>query len=101
MQWKKFALFNVLEAATWVTAIALIGYEFANQFQTLLDLFGKVSWAMADGLFVIGYLLWRRQKNASRNARTAKIERQPSSSPVNSLCWQLLQQMSGSAVRLD
>jgi membrane-associated protein len=62
MEWKKFFLWNAIGAATWVTGMALVGYAFANEFQTLLQYFEKVSWAMAGGLFLLGYLLWRHQK---------------------------------------
>lgn len=62
MEWKKFFLFNALGAATWVTAIGLTGYAFADEFDTLMDYFEKGSWIMAAGLFGIGYFLWRRQK---------------------------------------
>ena len=51
-----------LGAATWVTSMALIGYEFANQFQTLLGYIEDLSWIVAGGLFALGYYLWRRQK---------------------------------------
>lgn len=66
MEWKRFALFNALGAATWVTAMALTGYAFANEFQTLLDYFEKLSWAVAGGLFALGYILWRRKKKKYR-----------------------------------
>lgn len=62
MEWKRFVVYNALGAATWVTSMALIGYAFANEFQTLLGYFEKLSWVMAGGLFVLGYFLWRRQK---------------------------------------
>lgn len=62
MRWGKFALFNFLGAATWVTAMAWIGYAFANEFQTLLDYIEKVSWGFAGVVFVLGYWLWHRQK---------------------------------------
>lgn len=62
MEWKKFAFFNALGAATWVTSMSLIGYAFANEFENLLGYFEKGSWAMAAGLFALGYCLWRRQK---------------------------------------
>jgi membrane protein DedA with SNARE-associated domain len=62
MPWKRFMLFNALGAAVWVSSMALIGYAFANEFQTLLDYFEKGSWIIAAGLFTVGYLLWHRQK---------------------------------------
>lgn len=62
MEWKKFVLYNALGAMTWVTAMALTGFEFANEFNTLLGYLEKAAWAMAAGLFTLAYLLWRRQK---------------------------------------
>jgi membrane-associated protein len=62
MEWSKFLVANALGAAAWVTAIAMMGYEFANKFQSLLDLFEKASWAIAAAIAGIGYLLWRRAK---------------------------------------
>ena len=64
MKWKKFALWNALGAVVWVTSIGFIGYAFASQFNTLLDYFEKASWAMAGGLFLIAYLIWRHQKKS-------------------------------------
>lgn len=62
MEWREFALYNALGACTWITVIAMAGFGFAAEFQTLLSFFEKVSWAMGAGLLAIGYLLWRRQK---------------------------------------
>ncbi len=63
MKWKRFTLFNFLGAAAWVSAIAMAGYLFANEFKTLLDYVETVGWAMAAGLFLLGYLLWRHHKH--------------------------------------
>ncbi|MFL6437035.1 MAG: DedA family protein [Terriglobales bacterium] len=63
MEWREFLLYNALGAATWVTAVALTGYVFANEFETLLGYFEKASWTISGGLFALGYFLWRRQKN--------------------------------------
>lgn len=62
MKWKRFFVFNALGGATWVTSMALIGYAFGSEFQTLLGYFEKGSWAISAGLFALGYFLWRRQK---------------------------------------
>lgn len=62
MEWREFLLFNALGAACWVTAVALTGYVFANEFRSLLDLFEKASWAIAAAVAGVGYLLWRRAK---------------------------------------
>ncbi|HEY1766330.1 MAG TPA: DedA family protein [Terracidiphilus sp.] len=62
MDWKRFLLANALGAATWVTCIAVIGYEFAHAFGTMLGYFAKASWIVSGGLFLAGYLYWRRRK---------------------------------------
>ena len=43
--------YNATGAATWVTAMALTGYVFANEVATLLDHFEEASWILAGGLF--------------------------------------------------
>lgn len=62
MTWKKFFLYNILGAAAWVTTIAVAGFLFANAFDTFLSYFETTGWALAAGLFTLGYILWRRQK---------------------------------------
>ncbi len=66
MEWKRFLLYNLLGAATWVSAIALSGYVFAKKFHTLLGFFEKASWIIGIGIFVIGYILWHRKKKRFR-----------------------------------
>lgn len=63
MDWKRFFKFNLLGAATWVTTMSFMGYVFANEFDSLLDYIEKASWAIAGGLVLTGYLIWRRQKH--------------------------------------
>ena len=74
MEWRKFLVANALGAATWVTAIAVMGYEFANKFQSLLDYFEKASWAIAAGIAGIGYLLSRRAKKQALARKSASGE---------------------------
>ncbi len=62
MEWRQFVIFNALGAAAWVTSMALAGYLFASEFQTLVEYFEYAGWAMAAGLFTVGYVLWRRHK---------------------------------------
>lgn len=62
MEWKRFLKFNLLGAATWVVIMAFAGYGFANEFESLLGYIEKASWAMAGGLFLIGYFIWRKAK---------------------------------------
>jgi membrane-associated protein len=73
MEWKRFLKFNALGAVTWVTTMSLAGYLFANEFETLLDYIEKASWAIAAGLLLLGYLLWRHQKHSyeSRQQKAA------------------------------
>lgn len=72
MEWKEFFKYNALGAATWVTAISMTGYAFANQFATLLDYFEKASWTIAAGLFALGYWLWHRQKKRYKERKDSK-----------------------------
>jgi len=62
MEWRSFFKFNLLGAATWVVAMSFAGYAFANEFDTLLGYIEKASWAIAGGLLLLGYLIWRREK---------------------------------------
>lgn len=73
MKWRRFFKFNLLGAATWVVAMSFVGYAFANEFNTLLDYIEKASWAIAGGLFLTGYVIWRRAKRryAQREQKAA------------------------------
>ncbi len=62
MDWKRFVFFNVLGAASWVTAVSLTGYLFANEFDTLLSYIETASWIIAGALFAFGYFMWRHKK---------------------------------------
>ena len=74
MEWEEFLPFNAMGGAAWVTAMAFIGYAFAGKFNTLLDYFEKASWALAAGLFITGYLIWRRYKKKYAEKCGAKSE---------------------------
>jgi len=62
MEWKTFLKFNALGGAAWVATMSSVGYAFAGEFESLLGYIEKASWAIAAGLFLTGYLIWRRQK---------------------------------------
>lgn len=64
MGWPRFFKFNALGATAWVLCMALIGYGFANQFENLLGYIEKASWAIDAGIFLVGYLIWRKQKRS-------------------------------------
>lgn len=72
MPWPEFLLYNALGAACWVTTIACIGYGFGGAFNSLAGYFEKASWAIAAGVFVIGYILWRRKKRQYREHTAAE-----------------------------
>lgn len=72
MKWKRFAVYNLLGAGAWVAIMSFMGFVFANEFQTLLGYIEKASWAIAAGWFVVGYLIWRRQKHKYRDAQQKK-----------------------------
>src|SRR5581483_7623616 len=63
MEWRSFFKFNLMGAATWVGVMVFAGYEFASQFDSLLGYIEKASLAVAAGLFLMGYLIWRREKH--------------------------------------
>lgn len=66
MTWLRFFKFNLLGAASWVLAMAFIGYAFASEFNTLLGYIERGGWAIAAGMLLLGYLIWRRQKHRYR-----------------------------------
>lgn len=72
MNWKKFLIFNVLGACTWVTFTSMLGFAFAHGFQSFLGYFEKGSWAISGGIFAIGYYLWRREKKQYRQMKAQK-----------------------------
>lgn len=66
MEWREFLLCNALGAITWVSAIAGIGFAFGGAFNSLAGYFEKGSWAIAGGVFLVGYMVWRRKKRHYR-----------------------------------
>ena len=63
MNWKKFALFNFLGAALWVSVIASVGYFFGRHWEKLMRAFKLADLAIALIVAVVALLLIRRQKN--------------------------------------
>lgn len=68
MEWKKFLLYNILGASTWVAAIAFTGFAFGTKFSSLFDYIEKASWGVSGALLVTGYLIWRREKKHYRES---------------------------------
>ncbi len=74
MEWKRFALFNFLGAATWVTVISSVGYIFGAHWNRLLRFVGRanlVFFVIAVGVAIIAI---RRYMAAQRNERSRNEE---------------------------
>jgi membrane protein DedA with SNARE-associated domain len=66
MEWRKFLVYNVLGAVTWVISVSLISYLLADNFHSLAGYIEKVSWVISGGIFGVGYILWSRKKKHLR-----------------------------------
>lgn len=67
MHWKKFALFNLLGAAAWVTAVASAGYLFGQQWQSLVRWVGDVDILIgAIVALIIIAVIWRARQSQTR-----------------------------------
>lgn len=75
MEWKRFLLFNCLGAASWVTAISVSGYLFANEFNSLLSYMETGSWIISGGLFAFGYFTWRHKKKKFKERKRQEGQR--------------------------
>jgi membrane-associated protein len=64
MPWKKFAVFNLLGAAVWVSAISLAGYFFGSRWGLLMRFIKRADLALAV-VFVlgVGVAWWRTRKS--------------------------------------
>lgn len=70
MEWRRFLLFNFLGAVAWVSAITLIGYAFASQFNTLISFFKKADIALMVAVAVLGYFFWRHHKKKQKTKKS-------------------------------
>ena len=64
MHWRRFAFFNFLEAAVWVTVIAGAGYYFGRHWERLMHAIKgfDITIAIAAGLVIVW--IWWRRRNA-------------------------------------
>ncbi len=65
MPWKKFAVFNLLGAALWVTVISLVGFTFGGRWRLLMQFMRRFDLALLAGFGLMAVVLWwrsRRQK---------------------------------------
>ncbi len=67
MPWARFALFNFLGAALWVTVIASVGYFFGSQWETLMRVMrgANVFFAIA-AVAVVAVVWWRHKRSSQR-----------------------------------
>jgi len=63
MRWRRFLLFNVLGAATWVTVISCVGYFFGRHWQRLLSMVGRANAVIFVIAVVIVWAAWKRYRN--------------------------------------
>lgn len=62
MEWKRFAIYNFLGAAVWVTTISTVGYLFGRHWDTLTRIFRRLDVAIAIVCALMVFLLWRRYR---------------------------------------
>jgi membrane-associated protein len=68
MPWKKFAVFNLLGAALWVTVISVVGFTFANRWKLVTGYVKRIDLMVLAGLALIIVWIWFRNRNASRRS---------------------------------
>jgi len=63
MPWKKFALFNALGAALWVTVISVVGYSFGSQWKLLMHFMKRFDQALVAAFVLAVAVLWWRSRS--------------------------------------
>jgi membrane protein DedA with SNARE-associated domain len=62
MHWKRFAVFNLLGAALWVTVISLVGYSFGSRWRMLMHFMKRFDQALVVAFVVTVAVLWWRSR---------------------------------------
>jgi membrane-associated protein len=62
MDWKKFAVFNLLGATLWVTVISVAGYVFGRHWPLLLKMLKRVDVTIAIIAVIVILFLWRKHR---------------------------------------
>jgi membrane protein DedA with SNARE-associated domain len=62
MPWKKFAVFNLLGAALWVTVISLVGYSFGSRWRMLMHFMKRFDQALVAAFVLMVAVLWWRSR---------------------------------------
>jgi len=68
MPWKKFAVFNLLGAALWVTVIALVGYSFGSRWNLLMHFMKRFDLVLGAAFIVIAVFLWWRNRKVRKDS---------------------------------
>ena len=74
MPWGKFVLFNFLGAATWVTVIAVVGFQFGEHWAELIKMVGRANLGITVVAGYVALLLWRRHRAARQKTKHADGE---------------------------
>lgn len=64
MPWRGFAVFNLLGATLWVTAISLVGFFFGSRWNHLMHFMKRFDLILASVFVLVVCLVWRRSRRA-------------------------------------
>ncbi len=70
MPWRRFALFNLLGAVTWVTVISLAGYFFGRNWDLLVKAFKEADIAALGIVLLLLLWFWIRRRRRLSGERT-------------------------------
>ena len=62
MNWRTFALCNLLGAALWVTSISSVGYFFGKHWDRLMEVFKEVNVGLLAAAGVVVVMIWLRRR---------------------------------------
>lgn len=66
MPWRRFAVFNLMGAALWVTVISFVGYSFGSRWNVLMNFMKRFDLALGVAFVLIVAVWWWRSRNAQR-----------------------------------
>jgi membrane protein DedA with SNARE-associated domain len=64
MTWKRFALFNLIGAALWVSAISLAGYFFGSRWRMLMHFMQRFDLVLGAAFILVVAIVWWRNRRA-------------------------------------
>jgi membrane protein DedA with SNARE-associated domain len=72
MRWSRFALFNFLGAAVWVTVVSIVGYMFGEHWNHLVRFIGRANLVLFVIAVGVATIALRRYFERERNNRAAE-----------------------------